>query len=70
VDGPWTPLLERVRLQPDTLHRFLVAPEAQHPATHVRLDVFPDGGISRLRLHGSLTEEGAARLAARTRAIS
>ena len=33
--------------------------------THVRIDIFPDGGISRLRLFGSLTEEGAARLAAR-----
>jgi allantoicase len=34
-------------------------------ATHVRIDIFPDGGISRLRLFGSLTEEGVARLAAR-----
>ena len=33
--------------------------------THVRLDIFPDGGISRLRLYGSLTEAGAARLTRR-----
>jgi allantoicase len=26
----------------------------------VRLDVFPDGGLARLRLHGSLTPEGLA----------
>jgi allantoicase len=66
-EGEWTPLVPRVRLQPDTVHRFLVNPV---PATHVRLDIFPDGGISRLRLYGSLTQRGAQRLAARIEAIS
>jgi allantoicase len=66
AEGTWIPLLPRVRLQPDTVHRFLVNPI---PATHVRIEIFPDGGISRLRLHGSLTEQGAARLAERTEAI-
>jgi allantoicase len=67
ADGEWVRLLPRVRLQPDTVHRFLVNPM---PATHVRIEIFPDGGISRLRLHGSLTERGAARLVERTEAIS
>ncbi|WP_329137956.1 allantoicase [Streptomyces sp. NBC_01476] len=67
ADAPWVPLLPRVRLQPDTVHRFLVN---QLPATHARLDIHPDGGISRLRLHGSLTVAGAARLAKRTEEIS
>jgi allantoicase len=31
--------------------------------THVRVDVYPDGGLSRLRLLGELTPEGRARLA-------
>ena len=26
----------------------------------VRLDVYPDGGVARLRLYGSLTPEGLA----------
>ena len=65
-DG-WTQLVPRVRLQPDTVHRFLVNPI---PATHVRIDIFPDGGISRLRLYGSLTRAGAERLAARAEALS
>lgn len=65
-DGPWRELLPRTALQPDTLHRF-VLPEASAPVTHVRLDVFPDGGIARLRLHGSLTEQGAGELAERYR---
>ncbi len=45
-------------LLPDTPHRFRLA--AGRPATAVRLDVYPDGGIARLRLHGSLTEDGLA----------
>jgi allantoicase len=61
--GEWQELLPRTRLQPDTLHRFLL--QDAPAATQVRLDIFPDGGISRLRLHGSLTEEGARHLAER-----
>ncbi|WP_432092918.1 allantoicase [Streptomyces sp. bgisy100] len=67
ADG-WTELLPRTRLQPDTLHRFVLERTAP-AATHVRIDIFPDGGVARLRLHGSLTEEGAARLAARHRKL-
>jgi len=54
----WFPLLPRTSLLPDTPHRFRLA--SSRPVTHVRLDVFPDGGIARLRLHGSLTEAGLA----------
>ncbi len=56
--GAWFPLLPRTALLPDTPHRFRI-PDSP-PVTHVRLDVFPDGGIARLRLHGSLTEAGLA----------
>ncbi|GAA0447353.1 allantoicase [Streptomyces sp. NPDC046215] len=61
----WTPLLPRTRLQPDTVHRFPLTDSPQAPpATHVRVDIYPDGGIARLRVHGSLTEEGRRRLTA------
>jgi allantoicase len=53
----WRDLLPRVRLLPDTPHRFRVSGT---PATHVRLNIFPDGGVARLRLHGSLTDDGLA----------
>ncbi len=33
--------------------------------THVRIDIYPDGGFSRLRLYGSLTESGASALTTR-----
>ncbi|MFD9718937.1 allantoicase [Streptomyces sp. NPDC059076] len=64
-DQPWTAVLPRIRLQPDTNHRFVLA----HPVVghRVRLDIHPDGGISRLRLHGALTADGAARLRTRHR---
>ncbi|MGC5411642.1 allantoicase, partial [Streptomyces sp. DT225] len=61
--GEWFEIIPRTRLQPDTLHRFPLPAEAV--VTHVRLDAFPDGGVARMRLHGSLTETGAAGLAAR-----
>jgi allantoicase len=56
----WFPLLPRTELLPDTPHRFRLADS--RPVTHVRLDVFPDGGIARLRLYGSLTEAGLAQV--------
>ncbi|WP_414167615.1 allantoicase [Streptoverticillium reticulum] len=55
----WTPLLPRTRLQPDTVHRFLL--DGAPTATHVRIDIHPDGGVARLRVHGSLTGEGLKR---------
>ncbi|TQM01814.1 allantoicase [Pseudonocardia kunmingensis] len=47
----WFELLPRTRLQPDTPHRFRLT--GDRAVTHVRMDVFPDGGLARVRLHGS-----------------
>ncbi len=58
----WRDLLPRVKLLPDTPHRFRVDGQ---PATHVRLNIFPDGGVARLRLYGSLTEDGLAAISRR-----
>ncbi|MFD4644008.1 allantoicase [Lentzea sp. NPDC058436] len=57
----WFDLLPRTRLQPDTRHRFLV-PETE--ATAVRLDIYPDGGMARLRILGTPTSDGLAHLQA------
>jgi allantoicase len=54
--GTWFELLPRTRLQPDTRHRYVLPDPA--PTTHVRLDIYPDGGMARLRLHGALTPAG------------
>jgi allantoicase len=55
----WSVLLPPTPLLPDTPHRFRLPADAP-PVTHVRLNVFPDGGVARLRLHGSLTPDGLA----------
>ena len=55
-DGTGAPLLERVRLQPDTRHRFVLPGDRE--VDEVRMDVYPDGGMARLRLYGALTEPG------------
>jgi allantoicase len=56
ADSPdWRPLLDRVRLQPDTRHVFDVAPAG--PVALVRLDAFPDGGLSRVRLIGTIDRD-------------
>ncbi len=58
--GAEVELLPRTALQPDTRHRFLAA---EHPGVvSVRLDVFPDGGMARLRLWGRATDAGRAEL--------
>jgi allantoicase len=45
-------LLPRTRLQPDTAHRFRLG--HAEAVTHVRVDIHPDGGLARVRLHGHL----------------
>ena len=48
-------LLERTRLQPDTRHEFPSWHDS--PVAVVRLDAYPDGGLSRVRLIGHLTPQ-------------
>jgi allantoicase len=56
--GDWADLLPQTRLQPDTRHRFRAAPAVA--VDEVRVDIYPDGGLSRLRVRGELTEAGLA----------
>jgi allantoicase len=52
-DQTWRELIPRTRVQPDTRHRLLTTDAG--PVSAVRLDVIPDGGLARLRIHGELT---------------
>jgi allantoicase len=54
----WFELLPETRLQPDTPHRFRI--HRTQPATHLRLDVHPDGGVARFRAWGAATPAGLA----------
>jgi allantoicase len=46
----WSELLPQTPLEPDAQHHWEEIP--QKPATHVRLNIYPDGGVARLRLFG------------------
>ncbi|HEX8457807.1 MAG TPA: allantoicase [Pyrinomonadaceae bacterium] len=59
LDGAaWTEILPRTKLQAHTRHHF--TDELQHATatalTHVRFHIYPDGGVSRLRLYGNIAE--------------
>jgi allantoicase len=41
----WWDVLPKTPVLVDTRHRFLI--ETRRPATHLRLDVYPDGGLTR-----------------------
>jgi allantoicase len=47
----WKPLLPRTKLKADHRHIFNRVDNVG-PATHVRFNIFPDGGVSRLRILG------------------
>jgi allantoicase len=49
----WPELIGQQKLKADSIHRF-DSVNTIGPVTHVRLNIFPDGGISRLRLFGKL----------------
>ena len=46
----WTRLVPESPIEPNTRHQFKVI--ASTEATHVRLNIYPDGGVARLRLFG------------------
>ncbi len=48
----WTEILPAVALGPDQLHIFESQLSDIGNVTHVRLDIYPDGGVARLRLQG------------------
>lgn len=52
----WREILKPVSLNADTQHFFEKEIKKTDPITHVRLNIFPDGGIARLRLWGNRKE--------------
>ena len=51
----WFPLLRRSALAGDTANAFPV--ESERRVTHVRLNIYPDGGVARLRVHGEVVPD-------------
>jgi allantoicase len=48
----WPPLLAEQVLRADHQHWYEAEIAAHHPISHVRFNILPDGGVSRLRLWG------------------
>lgn len=51
----WFPLVKRCRMSPDSEHVFDIGQLANHErkVSHVKVYVFPDGGLSRVRVYGT-----------------
>ena len=50
----WQTLLPQARLKMDQQHYFDDALEKIGPVSHVRMSIYPDGGVSRIRLFGQV----------------
>jgi allantoicase len=54
----WPVLLPKVKLEADAVHNFRDGLADLGPIRFVRLNIIPDGGVSRLRLIGRVAREG------------
>jgi allantoicase len=52
----WKSILPRTKLQAHTRHYFDREVSDAGIASHLRFNIFPDGGVSRLRVYGTLVE--------------
>jgi allantoicase len=53
----WQEIVPRVLVTGDARHEFKVS--SRHRSTHVRLNIFPDGGVARLHVHGEVVPDPA-----------
>ncbi len=52
TNAAWTEILPQTKLQADTRHFFEKELKPLPQCSHIRLNIFPDGGVSRLRVWG------------------
>ena len=53
--SPWTAILAKSELDPGSQNLFTIANDQAW--THVRLNIFPDGGVARLRVYGEVVPD-------------
>jgi allantoicase len=53
----WSEVIPRTKLQADTRHDFEKEIQSAGEVTHVRFNIFPDGGVSRLRIFGAIARK-------------
>ena len=56
LSTPWTTVLPRTKLQAHMRHFFDQELLDTGVASHLRFSIFPDGGVSRLRVYGTLVD--------------
>ena len=56
-DARWMEVLPQTKLGPHRRHLFAKELRKVGPVSHVRLNIFPDGGISRFRVYGTLAAD-------------
>jgi allantoicase len=60
----WFPLLNRVALVADAEHEFLrkdgLIQNGTRAVTHIRVSIYPDGGLSRVRVYGEPSDVESA----------
>jgi allantoicase len=53
-DSDWSELLPMQKLHGHTRHSYVGELRVLGPVTHVRFNIYPDGGVSRLRVYGRI----------------
>ncbi len=48
----WSYILNKTKLQADNIHNYEIDNKSTEGITYVRLNIYPDGGVSRLRVFG------------------
>ena len=56
-DGPWMEILSKSLLRGDSENLFEIASDRRF--THVKLHIYPDGGVARLRVYGMVAPDEA-----------
>jgi allantoicase len=56
---PWKEILARTKLQADSLHVYEKELLDSEEVTHARFHIYPDGGVARLRIFGTLAKRAS-----------
>ena len=53
----WDIILDETKLTADNIHEYEINSNSKAEATHIRLNIYPDGGVSRLRIFGKKLDD-------------
>ena len=53
----WNIILDKTKLSADNIHKYKINSNSKNEATHIRLNIYPDGGVSRLRIFGTKIDD-------------